>query len=145
MSIFVDSENIFLNIINKYDIILDDNYINMKENYVNNGLKDYKPYKYYNEYFKLFSKYYYLNKDINIIYYIIILFYINKNLLTNFIRFYTSKLLSYDLFNIKNNKIINYNKLINLNKKELINYLKTIIDINYNTFIFFILCFQIYF
>ena len=92
MSIFIDSENIFLNIINKYDIILDDNYVNLKENYIN---KDYTD---YNEYFKLFSKYYYLNKDINIIYYIIILFYINKNLLRNFIRFYTSKLLNYNLF-----------------------------------------------
>jgi len=139
MSIFVDSETIFLKIINKYDIILDDNYINLKENYINKDFTD------YNEFFKLFSKYYYLNKDINIIYYIIILFYINKNLLKNFIRFYTSKLLNYDLFNIKNNKIINYDELINLNKKELINYLKTIIDTNYNTFLFFILCFQIYF
>tara|TARA_B110000259_G_scaffold187621_1_gene242544 strand:+ start:10344 stop:10766 length:423 start_codon:yes stop_codon:yes gene_type:complete len=140
MSIFDNSENIFLNIINKYDIFLDDDYLKLKEKY-NTRAYDTE----YNKYFNLFSKYYYLKNDINIIYYIVILFYIDRNLLTNFIRFYTSKLLNYKEFNIKNDKIINYDNLINLNKIQLIDYLKEIIDYNYNNFLFFILCFQIYF
>ena len=143
-SILSDSENIFLNIINKYDIILDDDYTNIKQIYNNteHGVDNIK----YQAYFNLFNNYYNLKNDINIIYYIIILFYINKNLLINFIRFFTSKLSNYKLFNDFNKiTIINYSDLIKLNKEELINYLKTIIDKNYDIFLFFILTFQLYF
>jgi hypothetical protein len=140
MSIFTNSEIIFLNIINKYDIILDDNYKNIKDYYY------YKNYNNkYNNYFDLFNNYYYLKNDINIIYYIILLFYIDEKLLINFIRFYTSKLLNYEDFDISNKKIITFDKLKKLNKINLISYLKNIIDTNYKFFLFFILCFQIYF
>jgi|TARA_B110000259_G_C14016023_1_gene401339 hypothetical protein len=139
MSIFINSETIFLNIINKYDIILDENYINIKEKYIGGNYNE------YNEYFKLFNKYYYLKNDINMVYYIVILFYINEKLLINFIRFYTSKLLNYEILNIKSNQILNYCDLKNLNKNELLCYLTRIIDTNYKVFLFFILCFQIYF
>jgi len=140
MSIFTNSETIFLNIINKYDIILDDDYKNIKDYYYNNDYNNK-----YNNYFNLFNNYYNLKNDINIIYYIILLFYIDKNLLINFIRFYTSKLLNYEEFDISNKKIITFDKLKNLNKIDLISYLKKIIDTNYKFFLFFILCFQIYF
>lgn len=140
MSIFTNSETIFLNIINKYDIILDENYKNIKDNYYNENFNNQ-----YKNYFKLFNKYYYLKNDINIIYYIILLFYIDEKLLINFIRFYTSKLLNYKDFNISNKKIITFDTLKNLNKIDLITYLKKIIDTNYKSFLFFILCFQIYF
>lgn len=140
MSIFTNSETIFLNIINKYDIILDENYKNIKDNYYNENFNNQ-----YKNYFKLFNKYYYLKNDINIIYYIILLYYIDEKLLINFIRFYTSKLLNYKDFNISNKKIITFDTLKNLNKIDLITYLKKIIDTNYKSFLFFILCFQIYF
>ena len=140
MSIFTNSETIFLNIINKYDIILDENYKNIKDNYYNENFNNQ-----YKNYFKLFNKYYYLKNDINIIYYIILLYYIDERLLINFIRFYTSKLLNYEEFDISNKKIITFDKLKNLNKIDLISYLKKIIDTNYKFFLFFILCFQIYF
>lgn len=140
MSIFTNSETIFLNIINKYDIILDENYKNIKDNYYNENFNNQ-----YKNYFKLFNKYYYLKNDINIIYYIILLYYIDEKLLINFIRFYTSKLLNYKDFNISNKKIITFDRLKHLNKIDLITYLKKIIDTNYKSFLFFILCFQIYF
>tara|TARA_B100000900_G_scaffold410475_1_gene428355 strand:+ start:10099 stop:10521 length:423 start_codon:yes stop_codon:yes gene_type:complete len=140
MSIFTNSEIIFLNIINKYDIILDDDYKNIKDYYYNKNYNNK-----YNNYFDLFNNYYHLKNDINIIYYIILLFYIDEKLLINFIRFYTSKLLNYEDFDISNKKIITFDKLKNLNKMDLISYLKKIIDTNYKFFLFFILCFQIYF
>lgn len=140
MSIFTNSEIIFLNIINKYDIILDDDYKNIKDYYYNKNYNNK-----YNNYFDLFNNYYHLKNDINIIYYIILLFYIDEKLLINFIRFYTSKLLNYEDFDISNKKIITFDKLKKLNKINLISYLKNIIDTNYKFFLFFILCFQIYF
>ena len=140
MSIFTNSEIIFLNFINKYDIILDDDYKNIKDYYYNKNYNNK-----YNNYFDLFNNYYHLKNDINIIYYIILLFYIDEKLLINFIRFYTSKLLNYEDFDISNKKIITFDKLKKLNKINLISYLKNIIDTNYKFFLFFILCFQIYF
>lgn len=138
-NLFKNSESIFLNIINKYDIILDDNYNNLKElYYLNNYNSKYK------SYFDLFNKYYYLKEDINLIYYIIILYYINNEQLLNYIRFFTSKLYNYNLLT-DNTKIKQYSKLINFNKIELIEYLETIINNNEKTFLFFILSFQYYF
>ena len=140
-NLFKDSESIFLNIINKYDIILDDNYNNLKELYYLNNFESDFQYKYY---FNLFNKYYYLKEDINLIYYIIILYYISKEQLLNYIRFFTSKLYNYNLLT-DNTQIKQYSKLINFNKIELIQYLETIINNNEKTFLFFILSFQYYF
>ena len=86
--------------INKYDIILDEDYDNIKmiyyklENHdlINNVEK-------YNIYIDLFNQYDNLKDDINFIYYIIILHYINEDILLNYIRFLTSKLHYYDLIN----------------------------------------------
>lgn len=138
-TIYQNSENVFLKIIDKYDIILNDDYIEIKEIYYNNINKNNN----FIYYFDLFENYNNLKNDINIIYYIVILYYIEKNLLKNFIRFFTSKLLNYNFSTQL--KIINYNELTKLNKNELIKYLKELIDKDKKVFYFFILTFQIYF
>lgn len=137
--IFENSETFFLKFISKYDIILDDNYNNIKNIYYNNEsiINSYKPY------ISLFNKYNDLNDQINFIYYIIILFYTDINTLLNFIRFYTSKLNNFNL--IDKSKIKRFSHILNYNKLQLIKYLKNIINYNKETLLFFIICIQIYF
>ena len=138
-TIFENSETFFLKFISKYDIILDDNYNNIKNIYYNNEsiINIYKPY------ISLFDKYNDLNDQINFIYYIIILFYTDINTLLNFIRFYTSKLNNYKL--IDKSKIKRFSQILKYNKLQLIKYLKNIINYDKETLLFFIICIQLYF
>lgn len=139
-NLFNNSETFFFKFINNYDIILDENYNNIKDLYYLDNTKIniiYKPY------INIFNKYDYLKKDINFIYYIIILYYTKKNKLLNFIRFYTSKLNNYGLINIS--QIYNYNKLLEFDKKKLMLYLNKLINTNEEILFFFIICIQLYF
>ena len=138
-TIFENSETFFLKFISKYDIILDDNYNNIKNIYYNNEaiINSYKPY------ISLFDKYNDLNDQINFIYYIIILFYTDINTLLNFIRFYTSKLNNYKL--IDKSKIKRFSQILKYNKLQLIKYLRNIINYDKETLLFFIICIQLYF
>ena len=95
-NLFNNSETFFLKFVNKYDIILDENYNNIKDIYYFNNENN----NIYEPYLKLFDKYSNLKNDINFIYYIIILYYTNHYHLLNFIRFFTSKLNHYNLINI---------------------------------------------
>lgn len=141
-NLFNNSETFFFKFINKYDIILDEHYNNIKDvYYVNNILSDEKTQ--YNLYINLFSSYKYLKEDINFIYYIIILYYTTRNQLLNFIRFFCSKLNNYNLIN--KNKIHNYDKLLKFNKNELVKYINDIITYNEEVLLFFIICIQLYF
>jgi hypothetical protein len=141
-NLFNNSETFFFKFINKYDIILDEHYNNIKDvYYVNNILSDEKTH--YNLYINLFSKYKYLKEDINFIYYIVILYYTTRNQLLNFIRFFCSKLNNYKLIN--KNKIHKYDKLLKFNKNELIKYMNDIINYNEEVLLFFIICIQLYF
>ena len=138
-TIFENSETFFLKFISKYDIILDDNYNNIKNIYYNNEaiINSYKPY------ISLFNKYNDLNDQINFIYYIIILFYTDINTLLNFIRFYTSKLNNFNL--IDKSKIKRFSQILKYNKLQLIKYLRNIINYDKETLLFFIICIQLYF
>ena len=141
-NLFNNSETFFFKFINKYDIILDEHYNNIKDvYYVNNISSDEKTQ--YNLYINLFSSYKYLKEDINFIYYIIILYYTTRNQLLNFIRFFCSKLNNYNLIN--KNKIHNYDKLLKFNKNELVKYINDIITYNEEVLLFFIICIQLYF
>ena len=140
--IFNNSETFFFKFINNYDIILDENYNNIKDLYYqdSNVLKTNTAYK---SYINIFKKYDYLKNDINFIYYIIILYYTEQNKLLSFIRFYTSKLNNYGL--ISSSQIYNYRKLLGFNKGKLIQYLNKLINTNEEILLFFIICIQLYF
>ena len=140
MSIFIPSETIFSNFINNNDIILDKNYDNLKNYYTYNFLDINKNDLYY-PYFNLFQKYYYLKTDINLIYYIIIIYYFEKKNLLDFIRFFTAKLNS---SNFNKVKLLDFNKISNKSKIELISYLKNLIDTDEKFFLLFIFCIQNY-
>ena len=140
MSVLIPSEIIFSNFINNNDIILDKNYDNLKNYYSNNFLDINKDNIYY-PYFNLFEKYYYLKNDINLIYYIIILYYFEKKSLLDFIRFFTAKL---NWNNLKKNKLLDFNKILHKSKIELIHYLKYIIDNDEKNLLLFIYCIQNY-
>jgi len=140
MSLFIPSEILFSNFINKNDIILDKNYDNLK-NYYNYNFLDINKKNEYHSYFNLFKNYYYLKNDINLIYYIIIIYYFDKKNLLDFIRFYTANL---NISNLNLSKILNFNKILNKSKIELIDYLKKNIDVNENNFLLFIFCIQNY-
>ena len=150
---FIPSEIMFSNFINKYDIILDENYNFLKNNYnvlshpvlheptldINKKGKDNDKDNSKDNffmYFSLFNKYNYLKNEINMIYYIIVLYYFDIKNLLDFIRFYTVKLNSSK--NLNNTKILNFSKIKEKTKIELIGYLKDNIDIDYNNFILFI-------
>ena len=141
-NIFNNSETFFFKFINNYDIILDENYNNIKDLYYqdSNVLKTNTAYK---SYISIFKKYDHLKNDINFIYYIIILYYTEQNKLLSFIRFYTSKLNNYGL--ISSSQIYNYKKLLGFNKGKLIQYLNKLINTNEEILLFFIICIQLYF
>ena len=156
---FIPSEIMFSNFINKYDIILDENYNFLKNNYnvlshqvlheptldINKKDKDNDKDNSKDNffmYFSLFNKYNYLKNEINMIYYIIVLYYFDIKNLLDFIRFYTVKLNSSK--NLNNTKILNFSKIKEKTKIELIGYLKDNIDIDYKNFILFIYCIQNY-
>ena len=141
-NLFNNSETFFFKFINKYDIILDENYNNIKDLYYVNNIS-FDENSLYNPYINLFSKYKYLKEDINFIYYIVILYYTTRNQLLNFIRFFCSKLNNYNLIN--KNKIHKYDKLLKFNKNELIKYMNDIINYNEEVLLFFIICIQLYF
>ena len=140
MSLFIPSEIMFSNFINKNDIILDKNYDNLK-NYYNYNFLDIDKKDVYYTYFNLFQKYYYLKSDINLIYYIIIIFYFDKKNFLDFIRFFTAKL---NYANLNKKKILNFNKISNKSKIELIEYLKENIDVDEKNLLLFIYCIQNY-
>lgn len=140
MSTFIPSETIFSNFINNNDIILDKNYDNLKNYYTYNFLDINKNDLYY-PYFNLFQKYYYLKTDINLIYYIIIIYYFEKKNFLDFIRFFTAKLNASDL---KKVKLLDFNKISDKSKVELISYLKNLIDTDEKFFLLFIFCIQNY-
>lgn len=140
MSLFIPSEIMFSNFINKNDIILDKNYDNLK-NYYNYNFLDIDKKDVYYTYFNLFQKYYYLKSDINLIYYIIIIFYFDKKNFLDFIRFFTAKL---NYSNLNKKKILNFNKISNKSKIELIEYLKENIDVDEKNLLLFIYCIQNY-
>lgn len=140
MSTFIPSETIFSNFINNNDIILDKNYDNLKNYYTYNFLDINKNDIYY-PYFNLFQKYYYLKTDINLIYYIIIIYYFEKKNFLDFIRFFTAKLNASDF---KKVKLLDFNKISDKSKVELISYLKNLIDTDEKNFILFIFCIQNY-
>lgn len=139
-NLFNNSETFFFKFINKFDIILDDNYSNIKELYystkkISNTI--YKPY------LNLFQNYKHFNDDINFIYYVIILYYTERNDLLNFIRFFTSKINNYKL--IDKPFIKDYKTIRKYNKTDLIKYLNKIINVNDEILLFFIICIQLYF
>lgn len=138
-TLFNNSETFFFKFLNKYDIILDENYNNIKDLYYLNkySKSNYEPY------LMLFNNYVSLKNDINFIYYIIILYYTNKNNLLSFIRFFTSKLNHYNL--IDKMIIKDYNELISYTKIDLIKYLTLILNYNEEIVLFFIICIQLYF
>tara|TARA_Y100001970_G_scaffold87959_1_gene111024 strand:- start:11020 stop:11445 length:426 start_codon:yes stop_codon:yes gene_type:complete len=140
MSVLIPSETMFSNFINKNDIILDKDYDNLK-NYYNYNFLDINKNDIYYSYFNLFQKYYYLKTDINLIYYIIIIYYFDKKNLLDFIRFFTAKL---NFSNLNKKKILNFNKILNKSKIDLIKYLKENIDIDEKNFLLFIYCIQNY-
>mgnify|MGYP001185349474 FL=1 len=141
-NLFNNSETFFFKFINKYDIILDEHYNNIKDIYYFDKIPKEKSIS-YKAYINLFSKYDYLKEDINFIYYIVILYYTNRSQLLNFIRFFCSKLNNYNLIN--KNKIHNYDKLLKFNKVELVKYINKIINNNEEVLLFFIICIQLYF
>lgn len=139
MDILQDSNNYFNNFVNKNEIILDQHFENIKYNYKileESDNKDYFPY------FNVFEKYYKYKNDVNIIYYILIIYYIEKELLLNFIRFYNSKIIKYKL--LPSNKIKPYNEISKYNKIELLKYLKNIINYDVKLFYFLIYTMQYY-
>ena len=142
MDIFQDSDIYFNNFINCNDIILDNDYKNIKEFYYKNNKKLCSIYLSYSHYFSLFDKYYKFKENINIIYYIIILYYLDKTLLLNYIRFFNSKIIKYNL--LSKEYIEPYKNLIKYSKIELINYLKKIIDYDDKLFYFLIYTMQYY-
>ena len=121
MTLFINSEVFFYNFLNRYDIVLDDNYNKIKE---------------------MYNNYYSLNNEINFIYYIIILYYLNHDKLLNYIRFLNCKLCNFDL--IKKDKIISFSILRYYKKNELIKYLKVLIDYHSDILLFFIISLQNY-
>lgn len=137
-NLFSNSHDFFCYIVNKYDIILDENYNNLIDLYYNKKSNDN-----YIEYINFFKKFNYLNNDINYIYYIIFLYYINKNELIKFIRFFTSIIFKNNIIDKKS--IINFDKINNLNKKDLIRYLKKIINKSEDNVYIFIMLIQYYF
>jgi len=138
-TLFNNSETFFFKFLNKYDIILDENYNNIKDLYYLNKYSK----SIYDPYLMLFNNYVSLKNDINFIYYIIILYYTNKNNLLSFIRFFTSKLNHYNL--IDKMIIRDYNQLISYTKIDLIKYLTLILNYNEEIVLFFIICIQLYF
>lgn len=137
-NLFSNSHDFFCYIVNKYDIILDENYNNLIDLYYNKKSNDN-----YIEYINFFKKFNYLNNDINYIYYIIFLYYINKNELIKFIRFFTSIIFKNNIIDKKSIK--NFDKIINLNKIDLIRYLKKIINKSEDNVYIFIMLIQYYF
>lgn len=140
MSIFIPSEIMFSNFINNNDIILDKHYDNLK-NYYNYNFLDINKTDMYYSYITLFEKYYYLKNDINLIYYIIVIYYFERKNLLDFIRFFTTKL---NYSNLKETKILNFNMILNKSKVQLIEYLKIIIDEDEKNLLLFIYCIQNY-
>jgi hypothetical protein len=138
-TLFNNSETFFFKFLNKYDIILDENYNNIKDLYYLNKYSK----SIYDPYLMLFNNYVSLKNDINFIYYIIILYYTSKNNLLSFIRFFTSKLNHYNL--IDKMIIKDYNELISYTKIDLIKYLTLILNYNEEIVLFFIICIQLYF
>lgn len=138
-TLFNNSETFFFKFLNKYDIILDENYNNIKDLYYLNKYSK----SIYDPYLMLFNNYVSLKNDINFIYYIIILYYTSKNNLLSFIRFFTSKLNHYNL--IDKMIIKHYNELISYTKIDLIKYLTLILNYNEEIVLFFIICIQLYF
>jgi|TARA_B110000259_G_C14032017_1_gene407165 hypothetical protein len=136
----ISSENMFSNFINNNDIILDKHYDNLK-NYYSYKFLDINTNDIYYSYFNLFKNYYYLKKDINLIYYIIILYYLDRNNLLGFIRFF---IVNINKSNLDCSQLLNYNEIQYLSKIELIDYLKKIIELDYKNFILFIYCMQHY-
>lgn len=137
-NLFSNSHDFFCYIVNKYDIILDENYNNLIDLYYNKKSNDN-----YIEYINFFKKFNYLNNDINYIYYIIFLYYINKNELIKFIRFFTSIIFKNNIIDKKSIK--NFDKINNLNKIDLIRYLKKIINKSEDNVYIFIMLIQYYF
>ena len=140
MDVLIASEVLFSNFVNKNNIILDNDYETIKNYYKYNFLDIKRTDKYYS-YFNLLKNYYDLKEDINLIYYIIIIYYFDKKNLLDFIRFYTSKINLYDL---NSKKIVKYSKIINKSKLELVKYLKDNIDVDKKNFYLFIYCIQNY-
>ena len=138
MDILQDSNNYFNNFINNNEIILDKHFEKIKYAYKNLEENN----KEYFSYFNIFEKYYKYKNDVNIIYYILIIYYIEEELLLNFIRFYNSKIIKYKL--LPNNKIKPYNEITKYNKIELLKYLKNIIDYDIKLFYFLIYTMQYY-
>ena len=91
----------------------------------------------------MFQNYKHFKEDINFIYYIIILYYTERNDLLNFIRFFTSKINNYKLINKP--FIKDYKTIRKYNKTDLIKYLNKIINVNDEVLLFFIICIQLYF
>lgn len=145
MTLFINSDVFFYNFLNRYDIVLDDNYNKIKELYYSNKLDNNIKSEiktHYNVYFRLFNNYKTLNNKINFIYYIIILYYLDDNKLLNYIRFLNCKLNNFNL--IKKENLINFSILREYKKIELIKYLKILIDYHTDILLFFIISIQNY-
>jgi hypothetical protein len=140
MNVLIPSEELFENFVNNKNIILGEDYESLK-NYYKYNLLDIEESNKYFVYFKLFEKYYHLKSDINLIYYIIILFYFNTKNLLDFIRFYTAKI---NYYNFNSSKIVKYSNILNKSKLELIKYLKNNIDSDIKNLYLFIYCIQHY-
>ena len=138
MDILQDSNNYFNNFINNNEIILDKHFEKIKYAYKNLEENN----KEYFSYFNIFEKYYKYKNDVNIIYYILIIYYIEEELLLNFTRFYNSKIIKHKL--LPYNKIKPYNEIYKYSKFELLKYLKNIIDYDIKLFYFLIYTMQYY-
>jgi hypothetical protein len=147
--IFKDSSLFFHNFLERNNLLLDYNYDKILLLYNNDIDNNYGEYK---EYFEIFDKYKILKKKIYILYYILILFLINEELLRNFCRYVIS---IYSRFNyLDDNKCCDYGLLINdMKKKDLLNILNKILNSENNgnnklfiaKFFILLLSFQTYF
>ncbi len=149
-TIFKDSNLFFNNFLDRYNILLDYNYDKILSIYENiNEIDDINiNYGDYKIYFDVFTNFFFLKSKIYIVYYIIILYLINENLLKNFSRYIISIFSRFDY--IENNlKIIDITKM---KKNNLLILIKNILNNDTDNdkdiitkFFLFILCFQTYF
>jgi hypothetical protein len=123
----VPSDLFFHNFLERNNLLLDYNYEKILLLYNNESLNSLSDYGEYKDYFEIFSNYKILKKKIYILYYILILFLINEELLRNFCRYVIS---IYSRFNyLKDNKCCEFGLLINnMNKSDLLNMLNKILN-----------------
>jgi hypothetical protein len=149
-TIFKDSSLFFHNFLDRYNILLDNNYDKIIDLYQNiNEIENINIiYGDYKIYFDVFTNFYFLKNKIYIVYYILILYLINDDLLKKFSRYIIS---IFSRFNYINNDLKTI-EITKMKKDNLLILLKNILNNNSDSnkdiitkFFLFILCFQTYF